>query len=117
MKIEELRIGNYVKHNSDWCYRGEDVYKFQWDTIDWFALGECTLFMENIEPIPLSEEWLLDFGFKKNKSIWTLNEIEISSWFTFRFSLDPLKVQEIDFVHQLQNLYYALTGTDLIMKS
>jgi hypothetical protein len=61
----ELRIGNWVEHDDSWCYRGEDVTVFQWETSDWYALGECTLFLESIKPIPLTEEWLVKFGFIK----------------------------------------------------
>jgi len=119
MKIEELRIGNWVKHNSSWCYRGEDVIDFMWDTSDWYALGECTLFMENIEPIQLTEEWLFKFGFFKHNNAYVLNKPKINSlmfnfsiWQDMTYNSSEFPI-ELESVHQLQNLYFAITGTEL----
>jgi len=68
----------------------------------------------NVQPIPLTEEWLLKFGFddlgtygygRGNFHI-CLHENE------FYFSINNRKVF-IKHVHQLQNLYFALTGEEL----
>lgn len=67
------------------------------------------------EPIPLNEEWLLKFGFeKKDCRFWQ------SGYFVLHQDLDGNLVYksrslEIDVkhVHQLQNLYFALTGEEL----
>jgi hypothetical protein len=111
MKANELRIGNLtyrieVKNKNNTVIDDITIYDME-------RIQEVYDKTFTYEPILLTEDWLLKFGFEKNKSIWILNEIEISSWFTFRFSLEPLKVQEIDFVHQLQNLYFALTNKEL----
>ena len=78
---------------------------------------------EHYLPIPLTEEWLLKFGFersvaKRNSNIFTLMGEGISifkekgywySTFTQRSS--------IKHVHQLQNLYFTLTGEELVLTS
>jgi hypothetical protein len=114
MEANELRIGNYVSHNSNWFYRGEEVVNFQWSESDWSALGECTLFLENVDPIPLTEEWLFKFGFNNKKDYFTINNIiSISSCFKRSYILGDKLTEHIECVHQLQNLYFALTGTEL----
>ena len=111
IEANELRIGNYVKHNSEWCYRGEDVYIFKWDVCDWEALGKCTLFVENIEPIQLTEKWLLKFGFSIFENMYFIKGLQI--WKCNDMFLCDKNGIYIKHVHQLQNLYFALTGKEL----
>lgn len=114
MDAKELRIGNYVEHNSEWSYRNEKGI-IEWSESDWYALGECTLFLENILPIPLTEEWLLKFGFERNileakhNSIIYYSENNIG----IKGMLGTVKPSVCKYVHQLQNLYFALTGEEL----
>ena len=72
---------------------------------------------ENIEPIPLTEEWLIKMGFITDK----LNgfdhykgdfEICLPNYFMWKDSL----LNSIKHVHQLQNLYFALTSKELKIK-
>ena len=72
------------------------------------------------EPIPLTEEWLIKFGFIKFNG-WFFLETRFTSIY-----ISPLTGycsiganEEYDFpykvlyIHQLQNLYFALTGEEL----
>jgi hypothetical protein len=74
-------------------------------------------------PIPLTEEWLLKFGFEvddhlMNPDDWPYvdyikNEVRISEPnYSFAFYGRDNEL-EIKYVHQLQNLYFALTGEEL----
>lgn len=82
----------------------------------------------DLEGIPLTEEWLLKFGFEKNYRYFTTGSVGgdmsfcISSsgsgfywcnWETQWGDSDWQSKVEVVYVHQLQNLYHALTGTDL----
>jgi hypothetical protein len=115
MKVQELRIGNYV------LKEGEEI------VITSFTFYNIEKDEYSYEPIQLTEEWLLKFGFKKS----TLDED--NTWLDLRygyltFSSDEsvefkkvyLTVSREDiiceYVHQLQNLYFALTGEELIIK-
>jgi hypothetical protein len=73
---------------------------------------------DDFNPIPLSEEWLKKFGFSKteeyDKNVYRLKNVVIIEgdiiiggdvFYYFRVRLD--------YVHKLQNLYFALTGTEL----
>ena len=72
-----------------------------------FGFGQ----MYDIEPIQLTEKWLLKLGFKPFNKDFVLNGIIIHTrkrGFILRKSV-PI----IMHVHQLQNLYFALTGEEL----
>jgi hypothetical protein len=117
MKATELRIGNLVRNNLN----GEilkpcDVLcdGINTDNIEGLNYGF-------IEPIPLTEEWLLKFGFK-----WK-NFAFRDGTFTVRYQKEfyvylsvegvrPIQIK-LDYVHQLQNLYFTLTGEELILNA
>lgn len=76
-----------------------------------------------LRPIPLTEEWLLKFGFIKMD--WTENENCYEKSFVLQkddkegYNLmdnDVATLQQFKYVHQLQNLYFALTGEELTLK-
>lgn len=79
---------------------------------------------DQLRGIPVSEEWLLKFGFEKKEEVtWsfgyekkynvyrldelTYNGVQAAWWFNGLLKKQP------EYVHQLQNLYFALTGTEL----
>ena len=78
-----------------------------------------------VEPIPITEEWLLKFGFKttiSNKDSgykqFRLRECKIDFMFSLECNGSPEFFLEnvgldIIYVHQLQNIYFALTGKEL----
>ena len=87
-----------------------------------FGEGEedCDIDHEDLIPIPLSEEWLIRAGFEKYSDkefyIYTSKENEVrfyksdSDWNLAYF------ITETRYVHQLQNLYFWLTGEELTFK-
>ena len=105
MKATDLRVGNYYYWNEEPECKG-DVYQIS-DTYSLYSIDEHFFYFE---PIPLTEEWLLKFGFKKignrygngHKRKVILNK-------QFYHSIAGY----IKYVHQLQNLYFALTQTEL----
>ena len=84
--------------------------------------------MEYIIPIPLTKEWLVKFGFDFSIDTWYLKGVAI--WETeccdakgneeigFFYELRDVGMMDmnIKYVHQLQNLYFALTGQELKIK-
>lgn len=116
MDLEELRIGNNVsgKDVGEVIVRQNLGYRiiarnghidFTFDSID-------------ISPIVLTEEWLEKFDQSKPHIIQRIiNEID-ESYFEVEIFIGGkyfnLKTYcELQYVHQLQNIYYALTGTEL----
>jgi len=82
--------------------------------------------VENFEPIPLTEEWLLKFGFIYTDDVDNLNRDYKLQEFEIQLHLDvndfmccntiPNYVQ-IKYVHQLQNLYFALNNEELTLNN
>jgi len=83
---------------------------------------------EYIKPIPLTEEWLLKLGFDKlyyhsvysqpNANIFSKRGYFIKHYKRmdveyYRFVREDVTIK---YVHQLQNLYFALTGDELEVK-
>lgn len=110
MKTTELRIGNYIMANGKQINVGHIQDNFYGILIN--GNGVDT---EIYAPIPLNEEWLLKFGFTEEVG----NVFHVDDWF---FVLKKLKGNfifpafwhvKIRYVHQLQNLYFALTGKEL----
>lgn len=106
MKATELRIGNL----------------FQWIEIASMGIGVDVITKDNHytyedfkEPIPLTEEWLKRFGFEYSdlngdSGLWKIPPFQIygkCNQFIYEYALD------VNYVHQLQNLYFALTGEEL----
>jgi hypothetical protein len=124
MKSNELRIGNYIlisvlSDNGNFEY---EMFKVNSTTIrDAERYGDEW----NAEPIALTEEWLLKFGARKVNHIhgyvfWTFHDtkpnnalIDIYKNYT---EVNSRLVNNCKYVHQLQNLYFALTGNELELK-
>jgi hypothetical protein len=126
MKANELRIGNLIniKCIARQCLDAD------------FEEQECNIYnIKGIlegnndflyEPIPLTEEWLLKFGFEVNRqtkednNIWrcscTEGYFEVEQIIGFFLWDNHCYGTEIKYVYQLQNLYFALTGEELQLK-
>lgn len=126
MKIEELRIGNFyqqfdLKHEV-YDYRQITLFDFEYISGSSMSLKEV-----GFEPIPLTEEWLVKFGFEftpggtsgadmwQGMGFWTKRDVVLRGSRGIKY---PLRLNgyfncEFKYVHQLQNLYFALTGEEL----
>lgn len=122
MKSQELRIGNWVFYSRDENPKDTGYWHRK---IDWSDLKDTTY----LHPIPLTEDWLVRFGFE----ITTIVAPGIEKWnqwyngtFNLHSGVTHNKVKNdfvfvsgvtirlaIKYVHQLQNLYFALTGEEL----
>jgi hypothetical protein len=118
MKATEFRIGNivYVKGKVDELSGIADN--------DYYSTGYGHgVWDDDIEPIPLTEEWLVKFGFlsdgdgflkdlKHNELFIHLNHFN-EVIFQIGYKDNWTMNMSIRCVHQLQNLYFALTGKEL----
>jgi hypothetical protein len=120
MKAEELRIGNLVLIPYNKSNKQEGFYEATISKIGDFG---SYIKPEDYEPILLTEEWLLKFGFEwkqiKDLSSYTLPKLEL-----YHYSSNNNKIffeyadgeVELKYVHQLQNLYWVLCGEELTIK-
>jgi hypothetical protein len=118
----ELRIGNLVRYQEDTTIKQGIVYCLNYTNCTvGCKFGRDTVKYSNIEPIPLTEEWLLKFGFiQKNNQFFLENfrfHIEKPcNYDGYIFCDNHIVLTETKHIHQLQNLYFALTNEELIYK-
>lgn len=123
MEANELRIGNllYFK-NTDMVAKVQLINAPKhFDCRDEFGV-----FVPNgeYEPIPLTEEWLLKFGFDvlNNNTEWKICDKYSILYYVNGYRLQAetvlgsYTVCKLKHVHQLMNLYFALTGKELTTK-
>lgn len=135
MKANELRVSNFVGYNSD-IIRIMSVKEHGYisgvllspdmtadEMEDWIRFGirkDFSLEYDIISPIPLTEEWLLKFGFNQfpTGNFWDREDF----WACY-FNRDKTALLfdylewSVKYVHQLQNLYFALTGMELTINT
>lgn len=119
ISANELRIGNLANfHNDDTIFEVLGIHRNP-DGIDCKSKHEETYIgLEHFSPIPLTQQILLKCGFVDNR-LSLFNELNYMSliwrhsklWLTSEH--EPSCLDHIKHLHQLQNLYYALTGTEL----
>jgi len=147
MKAQELRIGNFVEIltttrdtmiplptgkygeiNRVSLDKVQIKYVFETNTEKHVVFNRS---YNTIKPIPLTEEWLVKFGFYKRYGsyIWIkiLAGDDTDYPITLQFTNNHTAMQicrsgigtqcaPCSYVHQLQNLYFALTGEELTIK-
>ena len=121
----ELRIGNWVRQPADVISTVRyplDEFQFDIDDFEMLSTEYRGYSVNMIEPIPLTEEWLIKFGFKIHLG-WDAAKV----WRLPNFNFDSFEIQEsaqgylspndkpLKYVHTLQNAFYfyELTGKEL----
>jgi hypothetical protein len=116
MKANEIRVGNELIYDNEYI---------TFDASHWYQIGECTLFLEDFKPIPLTEEWLIKMGFEKDENFSFRWHFYYNDYSVLTYDLDDNCVKIGDswdfakatYVHQMQNLTYALTNEELTIKN
>jgi hypothetical protein len=133
MKPQELRIGNYVEYfgkirqidTIKRCSNGSfavEICEKRPSGCSWCEYAPIET--PSLKPIPLTEEWLLRFGFlrqhdglvfyKNGHFIEPNNTVNLFDFYTGDYGDWYVTIEH---VHQLQNLYFALTGEELTIKN
>lgn len=119
MDARELRIGNLVLDPEGLVSKILSISTESNSTDGKYYLeNDYNGHPEDLRSIPLTEEWLLKFGFSDGYTEFK------KGWFVicsedgiFYFQFENYSVEfpdvKIKYVHQLQNLYFALTGEEL----
>ena len=138
MKPSELRLNNRVLHRG--TFERYIVGIFEKSVYLNFKCNEGDIWeaeYSDISPIPLDAEWLERFGFTKFKNSDSLfllkyytNGSDLSKYLTIEIPENTLTITHqfmgkekeiyihgIDYVHSLQNFFYAINGgTELTKK-
>lgn len=118
INAKELRIGNLVEYRitdklderKEWW----EVSEIDADDIHW--LSKVDTKDEDFKAIPLTEEWLFKLGFINDKVLefyrndFTDSTIIIDYNFICLLGYSHVK---LNYIHELQNLYFALTQREL----
>lgn len=111
MKANELRVGNWVIGIED-----NDYYQITSSTITMLERGECS----HIRPVPINPTWLRQLRFENCINGWWSKDEMINvklnddgNEIYLRGSDTNLANYPIDYVHELQNLYYAIFGKEI----
>jgi hypothetical protein len=122
----ELRYGNKLLFIIDDVVTFKNITEFREDGIYWIKTVEPKIEAKSFhfKPIPLTEEWLLKLGLEKI-GIWTFSlnlagNLDLIYYLGEKGWSIGLKsysdFSNLKYVHQLQNLYFALTGKELTIK-
>jgi len=141
MKVTELRVGNLVKSNNpiyrhEWLGKTLAILEIKDESVSVIAVDElpCAFvggqFLKYIEPIELTPEILIKVGFtERSNSQGTYYHIKHKEFGGYAYDLEKKYIStyypaacngfcslDIEYLHQLQNLYFALTGEELTLK-
>ena len=130
MKTTDLRIGNFIQDQF-----GDIITIDGLDDIDVYSSDCGDIPVHAVQPIPLTEQWLLDLGFEKYTGrygvyykhyalegfrVWLPRDIYGWGYTVGRKDFETGDTywvkNEVRYVHQLQNLFFALTQEELILK-
>lgn len=129
--VKELRIGNLVMLDGKYI----KIKSMNRTSVYGLPVGldqkKIYLTSDEIEPLPLTEEILLKCGFLKGELLIENNreyEINLRRDYILKYDYrrrwvienngfqkfnDPVHIPYVQHLHQLQNLYFALTGKEL----
>lgn len=143
MKIEDLRIGNLVSVNNKQFHpnlkgailRVTGLHERSRNGVVETSVNlECeretySQFMEYIKPVALTEQWLLDLGFNQIiEKQWYLHFHDVCLTLyedseQYMVQIHDMEIDEssiflksIQYVHQLQNIFFILSGKEIDIK-
>ena len=112
MNAKELMAGNLLQYTDRQKVKEHlrgTTFKVTADDI----LFLSTYSVDYVEPIQITPEWLEKFGFVKHSGGYLSKDETIELTFDFLVWKPSIKRLKVLYVHQLQNLYYAITGEEL----
>jgi|GEM_PF-6864499 len=130
MEVTEVRIGNYVL-GQDGSFPvhlviGIDHSKIKTqplNLISWQSIESVSYLdgQSTARPIVITDDWLIKLGFKSNSESDRFWYPEKNFWVTSfkgRYSahLQHDKINDIQFINQLQNLFFTVTSEELTIK-
>lgn len=141
IKPEELRIGNFVEAPNDtyidridkikdYCFKvcvvSKGIVKINigFDAQRRFEENPVYSYgFEDLKPIPITKEWLVMFGFGQSDETEMGHNAHDEFGFYYDYDENGIllldsgaqyhRMEYIRHVHQLQNLYFSLTGEEL----
>ena len=117
MEAQELRIGNYAMGNKPFAVDANHIAMAYNHEIA--QNGH-----ERFKSIPLTEDWLIRLGFEKTsdnehtKDRFVIRKQQRDLVINgFEYDYNGILLSHPEYVHTLQNLYFALMGEELTLKN
>ena len=120
MRVEDLRIGNLFYVEKDSCLFNKGINKVSLNTFNDIHLKNA---ITSMRPIELTEEILLKCGFYKDIVLtFDLNNEENKTTLQYEFATKKIHIcrkhlsafsLKVECLHQLQNIFFALTNEEL----
>jgi hypothetical protein len=120
--IKKFRIGNLVRNNQ------EDLVTVVAISLEDIIFSDSFVCLKQIKPIPIKEELLLKIGFNKDYKKgyigidfkvghmildFVLTEPQNEPYNYYRFDMLSHIYVKFNYLHELQNFFFAITGTEL----
>jgi len=130
INITDLRTGNVLSYTTA---EGDDLdTAVDWQDLKWLEEDPKGFNLAH-KPIPLSDDVLVKLSFKKvsdsqkwvkDDIVWSKEYLQLNKWYKnafdayfmlpgFKHTAVSFNSRPIKYVHQLQNLYFSLTGEEL----
>ena len=135
MEITDLRLGNLVNrkywnpepNNEKYCYEVGVVTWISQSNINVSPIISREKFRiskNDIIPVPLTEYWVRKFGFTKTKKNefeskcgnYSIGFYDDGIYFFIAAYMDAPPYKKLDYVHEFQNLHFALSNKELALK-
>jgi hypothetical protein len=117
LTTNQLRLGNKLYHHYAGVFTVRQILEDRVSVKEDNGKpgGHEYFLMTELEPIRLDEEWLQAFHFNKTENeIWIFDPLKIQTGRPFAVIIgDSYSCKNIAYVHELQNLYFSLTGKEL----
>jgi hypothetical protein len=116
MKANKLRIGNWVNQVG---FAVQDGYPKDHKKLHQIKEGKEIDFSSFMEPIKLTDDWLLKFGAKKHDVLTFYHDRFRLDWkeaygYWYVMDLETLTyMTKVEFVHEYQNFFHVMNGQEL----
>ena len=123
----ELRIGNYINSNISCCNCDKGLVKVDFDIFNKIKSQNA---LSHLEPIPITEQWLIDLGLEllygqcyriveddyEELDNFICIQKKINYWSVYihsDYKKVDIELSNIQYIHQFQNLYFDLSRKEL----
>jgi len=116
MNAKDFRIGNlFIDKYSKQIIPILEILRSGNIVFDFECMG-----VWQAEPIPLNEDLLLKFGAELDRGIYRFSKLKgyfnllnLKGDLFYEYNIHQVQMCKIKYVHELQNLFFAITGTEL----
>ena len=124
MDAKTLRLGNIVRSKTNGIGKVEQVgSSINSNYVEGRSI-DGNYWENSFLPVEITPKWLIDFGFTPKTKLSGHNGFYLDGWYLIKekdiYQFIPAGssqiMKEIKYLHELQNLFFAITGRELELK-